>query len=366
LAQAREISLLAFPSSEIRSTGSATTMCNAVVCTPFLGALAVVAALLVSGWHTVPEGHVGAYWRLGRLLPDVTTPGIHFRLPLVVRWEPIQVTMQTDAVLSIPCGTKGGAMIAFGRVEVVNRLRKEAVYDILSQYGTQYDKTWIYDKVHHEINQFCSAHSLQEIYIDRFNEIDEIMQQALQEGCRVYAPGIDIIAVRVTKPSIPHAVLRNYEAMEEERTKVMVSEQHRRLVSIEAETLRQKLVSEAETKLNVTRIENAIKLEERKAEADAQSYRAKAEADAESYRLLKQADAESYRQLKQAEGNAQLFTQEYLALRWADAISNTTKVYFGPSLGGLSSGIMQAADAVISAMSGGRPATCSEQGVCSD
>lgn len=342
-------------------------MCNAVVCRIFQVALALavlVLLFLASGCHTVPEGHVGAYWHLGRLLPDVTTPGINFRWPLMERWEPIQVTMQTDAVLKIPCGTKGGTMITFGRVEVVNRLRKESVYDILSQYGTQYDKTWIYDKVHHEINQFCSAHSLQEIYIDRFNQVDEIMQQALQEGCRVYAPGIDIIAVRVTKPSIPEAVLRNYEALEEERTKVMVSEQHRRLVSIEAETLRQKLVAEAETRLNVTRIENALKLEERKAEADAQSYRAKAEADAESYQLLKQADAESYRQLKQAEANSKLFTQEYLALRWAEAVSNTTKVYFGPSIGGLASGVMQAADAVMSAMSTGgsgeRPTTGSD------
>jgi hypothetical protein len=30
-----------------------------------------------------------------------------------------------------------------------------------------YDRIWIFDKIHHEINQFCSKHSLQEVYIGR-------------------------------------------------------------------------------------------------------------------------------------------------------------------------------------------------------
>ena len=37
-----------------------------------------------------------------------------------------------------------------------------------------------------------------------------------------YAPGIEIIGVRVTKPRIPTSIARNYEQMEEERTKVGV------------------------------------------------------------------------------------------------------------------------------------------------
>jgi len=42
--------------------------------------------------------------------------------------------------------------------QVVNRLLKDHVYSTILQYGVNYDKTWIYDKIHHEINQFCSAH----------------------------------------------------------------------------------------------------------------------------------------------------------------------------------------------------------------
>ena len=55
--------------------------------------------------------------------------------------------------------------------QVVNRLHKNYVHDTLLNYGVQYDNTWIYDKIHHEINQFCSSHSLQQVYIDVFDQV---------------------------------------------------------------------------------------------------------------------------------------------------------------------------------------------------
>lgn len=155
--------------------------------------------------------------------------GFHFKMPLITQYEPVQVTIQTDQVTlalnlwnmenyklacfngsiscvikfqvrDIPCGTKGGVMITFGKIEVrwwgitlvllgslkfsifiiydwlecflqvVNRLQKDHVYNTLLNYGVHYDNTWIYDKIHHEINQFCSSHSLQEVYIDVFDQ----------------------------------------------------------------------------------------------------------------------------------------------------------------------------------------------------
>lgn len=46
------------------------------------------------------------------------------------------------------------------------------------------------------------------------------MKEAIQRDCTRYAPGIEIISVRVTKPNIPVSIRRNFELMEEERTKV--------------------------------------------------------------------------------------------------------------------------------------------------
>lgn len=54
----------------------------------------------------------------------------------------------------------------------------------------------------------------------QYCQIDEKMKDALQGDCTRYAPGIEIISVRVTKPTIPESIRRNFVQMEEERTKV--------------------------------------------------------------------------------------------------------------------------------------------------
>ena len=43
-------------------------------------------------------------------------------------------------------------MLNFEKIEVVNRLKKEYVIETVRNYSSEYDKIWIYDKIHHEIN----------------------------------------------------------------------------------------------------------------------------------------------------------------------------------------------------------------------
>ncbi len=38
-------------------------------------------------------------------------------------------------------------------------------------FEVNYDKTWIYDKIEHEIKQFCSSHLVQEVYIEKFEHV---------------------------------------------------------------------------------------------------------------------------------------------------------------------------------------------------
>ncbi|XP_028057810.1 erlin-1-like [Camellia sinensis] len=275
--------------------------------------------------HQVPEGHVGVYWRGGALLKTITDPGFHLKMPLITHFEPIQVTLQTDLVRDIPCGTKGGVMINFEKIEVVNRLRKGFVYETLRDYGVQYDNTWIYDKIHHEINQFCSAHSLQQVYIDMFDQIDEKMKDDLQSDCTRYAPGIEIISVRVTKPTIPESIRRNFEQMEEERTKVLIAIERQRVVEKEAETKKKIAISEAEKNAQVSLIQMEQKLMEK------ESARRQEEISNEMYKAREKslADADFYRALKEAEANMLKLTPQYLELKFIEAISNNTKIFFG-------------------------------------
>lgn len=278
--------------------------------------------------HQVPEGHVGVYWRGGALLKTITDPGFHWKLPLITHFEPIQVTLQTDQVRDIPCGTKGGVVINFNRIEVVNRLKKDFVYDTLLNYGIHYDKTWIYDKIHHEINQFCSSHALQQVYIDMFDQIDERMKDALQGDCTRYAPGIEIISVRVTKPTIPESIRQNYEQMEEERTKALIAIEKQKVAEKEAETLKKIAISEAEKNSFVSKIMMEQKLMEK------ESARRQQQIDNEMIvaREKSMADAHYYRLTKEAEANTLRLTPQYIELRFIEAIANNTKMYFGDKI----------------------------------
>ncbi|KAL9252705.1 Erlin-2-B-like protein [Drosera capensis] len=269
--------------------------------------------------HQVPEGHVGVYWRGGALLQTITNPESFTKKR---KFKPL--VCSSVQVRDIPCGTKGGVMINFTRIEVVNRLRKEYVYDTLLQYGVHYDNTWIYDKIHHEINQFCSSHSLQQVYIDMFDQIDERMKEALQVDCTRYAPGIEIISVRVTKPTIPNTVKRNFEAMEEERTKVLIAIEKQKVAEKEAETQMKMAISEAEKKASVSRIMMEQMLMEK------ESAQQQAEIDNQMYLAREKSLV-----MKEAEANKLKLTPEFLELRFIESIAHNSKIFFGDKVPGM-------------------------------
>merc|ERR1712115_342184 len=197
------------------------------------------------------------------MLSGMTGPGFHMMLPFLTTFQSVQTTLQTDEVKNVPCGTSGGVVIYFDRIEVVNVLQPSAVYDIVKNYTADYDKPLIFDKVHHELNQFCSAHTLQEVYIDLFDKIDENLKFALQGDLSQMAPGLNVISVRVTKPKIPEAIRKNYELMESEKTKLLISTQRQRVVEKEAETERKKAVIEAEKEAHVAKIQYERKILEK-------------------------------------------------------------------------------------------------------
>ena len=113
--------------------------------------------LAYNSLHRVEEGHVGVYYRGGALLDGTYGPGFHFMIPFITTFTTVQITIQTDEVRNVPCGTSGGVVIYFDRVEVVNILAAHQVHDVVKRYTADYDKPLIFNKVHHELNQFCST-----------------------------------------------------------------------------------------------------------------------------------------------------------------------------------------------------------------
>merc|ERR1719471_1191827 len=219
-------------------------------------------------------------------------------------------------------------MIYFERIEVVNVLDRGAVYDIVRNFTADYDKPLIFDKVHHELNQFCSVHNLQEVYIELFDRIDENLKIALQQDLTDLAPGLKVHSVRVTKPKIPEAIRKNYELMEGEKTKLLIATQHQKVVEKEAETDRKRAVIEAEKEPAVAKIQYDRHILEKESVQKMESIDDKIHLDKEKSKT----DAEYYRIAKQAEANKLLLTPQFLELRRYEAMSANQKVYFGPDI----------------------------------
>ncbi|XP_063694363.1 erlin-2-B-like [Bolinopsis microptera] len=252
-------------------------------------ALIVVCALLMQfSLHKVEEGNVAG----GALLQTTASPGYHFMMPFITSTKAVQVTTQTDEVKDIPCGTSGGVMIYFDRIEVVNRLKSDSgtVLSVVRDFSADYDKPLIFDKVHHEVNQFCSTQNLHSVYIDLFDQIDENLKIALQKDLIQVAPGLEIVGVRVTKPKIPEAIRRNYELMEAERTKLLIATEKQKVIEKEAETERKRAIIEAQKQAEVANITYSQRIMEK----DSQRKMSVIEDSTNLARSRSQADAEYY------------------------------------------------------------------------
>ncbi|KAK3514761.1 hypothetical protein QTP70_030397 [Hemibagrus guttatus] len=290
--------------------------------------LAIGGAALFSSVHKIEEGHTAVYYRGGALLTSTSGPGFHLMLPFITTYKPVQTTLQSDEVKNVPCGTSGGVMIYFDRIEVVNYLIPSAVYDIVRNYTVDYDKSLIFNKVHHELNQFCSVHTLQEVYIGLFDQIDENLKLTLQEDLTTMAPGLIIQAVRLTKPNIPESIRRNYELMETERTKLLIAVQTQKVVEKEAETERKRAVIEAEKIAQVSE----IKFEQKVMEKETEKKISEIEDRAFVARQKAKADAEFYTAQRAAEANKMKLTPEYLQVMKYKAIAANSKIYFGSEI----------------------------------
>ncbi|KAM4607552.1 erlin-1 [Polymixia lowei] len=288
----------------------------------------VMAILLHSSIHKIEEGHLAVYYRGGALLMIPNGPGYHIMLPFITTYRSVQTTLQTDEIKNVPCGTSGGVMIYFDRIEVVNMLVPLAVVEIVKNYTADYDKTLIFNKIHHELNQFCSIHTLQEVYIELFDIIDENLKIALQKDLNAMAPGLTIQAVRVTKPKIPEAIRRNFELMEAEKTRLLITAQTQKVVEKEAETERKKAIIEAQKVAQVAEIHFQQKVMEKETEKKISQIEDAAFLAREKAR----ADAEFYSAAKTAEANRLKLTPQYLELMKYQAIATNSKIYFGQEI----------------------------------
>ena len=292
------------------------------------GLLGITAFLVNEAMVMVPEGFVGVKFRGGALQPGTISPGLFMKTPVIDVIEMVQVTTQTDAVHNIPCGTSGGVMVTIENIEVVNMLQRSHVENTVRDYGVGYDKIWIFDKIHHEMNQFCSTHTLHEVYIDKFAQLDEMLAAALQEDCDKHNTGIKVIAVRVTKPTIPRKIRQTFEALEETKQAMLLNEEQRKLLEVENRVAMLKAKGEAERNSAVALVKyDQLIMEERK-KAEISSINNQIHMDKEK----SVADAVAYALETRGKAEQAMLTEAKLRETLYKSIANNTKVYFGDSI----------------------------------
>jgi regulator of protease activity HflC (stomatin/prohibitin superfamily) len=331
--------------------------------------IAFLALTLHYGSYIVQEGNVGVVYYLGSLCTVVHEPGLHFVVPYLSTVHQVQTSVQTDHVSKIICGTSSGVSVTFESIEVVNQLNKSHVYQIIKDYGVNYDKTVIYDKITHELNQFCSKHTLQEVYIDKFDTLDDMLQDLLQDSLNIYGKGITIRNVRISKPSIPADVAKRYEDIvaSEARKRTDHAQGQENLAKIEIENTKKQRQMQAESEQSLMQIgiENAKK--QRQMQADSQQHLmniefekakelaqlnrtmlvnqmiiqkdkelefglqevVKIKAETNSLKKKSEIDVEHYANMKKVEFNNGLQTDAYVKIKVSEHLANNSKVYAG-------------------------------------
>jgi regulator of protease activity HflC (stomatin/prohibitin superfamily) len=283
-------------------------------------------ATVVSAWmHMVETGHVGIYDRFRALQDGVLPEGLHFHWPIVTRIHDVQVSVQTDVVKTVTCGTRSGVRITFGEIRVVNVLNVSAVIPIVRRYGLDYDQELIFRRVEHELCQICSHHTLDEVYIGVFDKIDDLLRAELQAYIELHAPGLQIHAVRVTRPTIPPEVDAEYGRVAQEQTRRLANEQQ---LANEMQVLRAKHMRENATIVH-THEQHMTRLQAELVQAKQQQEIARVEAETARVR----ADSTLYQKQKEAEAMLLLLSNRgYVEVETARSLAQNQKIYYGDRL----------------------------------
>ncbi len=294
-----------------------------------MACLALAYPYVKDSWHSVDEGHLGLYYRGGKLMPGVAQPGVHFMVPFLYRFEQVPIGLRTEEVRKVPCGTSGGVVLHFDHIEVVCRVAPSLLWSTAKNYSTtSFIDTWIREPLHHEVNQLCSKFTLHDVFIGRFADIDEMLREALRATHAQWAPGLEVLSVRLSKPVIPDAIRENFMAIAAKTTELKTTTEKQAVALAAAEKERSLAVMDASKRLGVARQGAAALV----AQAKQQVAITNMSTMTEVARVAEQAQARHYARLKEAEANRHTLTAGFLALqRQRHALKNTV-LYWGDAL----------------------------------
>ena len=104
-----------------------------------------------------------------------------------------------------------------------------------------------------------------------------------------WAPGIEIISIRVTKPTIPKQLEQNYIEIEKQKTQLSIAKQQQEVKEQQAETQRREARIKAESSAEIEAIEMRKKVSSKESEKQMEAI------ENEIYRLRENGRADARR-----------------------------------------------------------------------
>ena len=255
------------------------------------------------GFYQIPEGYRGTIKSFGRLREGIYHPGLNWCLPYETV-ELYDIRWQTDKLARVECGSNKGGTVYLD-IEVVNRLKDtpECVYRMAKQHGVDYDQKLIFDYIPSEVGQFCKNYSVEDIYVNQFDKLDEVLANVLGENIKAYHMDdcleIKPNGVRIGRPHLTDLMRRKFESIESEKKDKDLARQQLETAKVrELQATQKAVMTEERTYLVAQKLAETSKLREQSSaeiqtirdQSLASQIKSKAQAEAEARKMMAEAD----------------------------------------------------------------------------
>ena len=210
------------------------------------------------GWQNIETGFVGVKYVWNEITPPLLEPGFNTYNKISSSIVKIETRPQTDEVLDVPCGTTDGVQVIIRRIEIGNQLEQKYVLKVVSDYGPDYDKYLVTDLIKAQITIICSKMSAQQVAIDNFDVIDDMLLKFIQDENDKKNTGLRIHFVRLTRPELPKSLNDNYLALAQEKTLKKVLEEKKQRIRTEKES--EQIIAEKDNEIRFKQNENSNRM----------------------------------------------------------------------------------------------------------
>lgn len=296
-------------------------LCSGLILVTLVG----IVSIGLSAVHKIEEGNVGIYYKYGAIMETFSLPGMHYMIPFVVDVYEVQVRPETDTLEPMRSTTKDGIQNTFNDVQVISRIKVEKLIHMIKNYGRDFKRALVFDRIKEELRIFCANSTIDEVYNTKFLAIvQKVRENVIQSIERLGDGGLVVLNLVIPKPDIPPDIAHNYKMVKVQWTEQLVATQQQKTEAIKKETEKIRAIADAERNKAVLEIKIQEKIIEKEGDANISLI------NNEILRVQEEniANIEKFKLEKKAEANKLLLTKEYIQLNVAQSLSNNTKYFF--------------------------------------